>query len=160
MRHLPCGPQQLWADIATAANLSSRQRVDHSQRRKVCGADMVHSYLKIQVSKTMAPKEQKALVIPYNGADFVVQSVTVPSPAPGEILVRVDATALNPADWKMKDLVPDMLQYPAVLGFDGAGVVEEVGEGVTSLTTGDRVYAFLLLPVSCVRDNEELTRLL
>ncbi|EIN12421.1 GroES-like protein [Punctularia strigosozonata HHB-11173 SS5] len=87
----------------------------------------------------MAPKEQKALVIPSKGADFVVQSVAVPSPGPGEILARVDATALNPVDWKIKDLYQDWIQYPGILGFDAAGVVEEVGEGVTNVKKGDKI---------------------
>ncbi|EIN12420.1 GroES-like protein [Punctularia strigosozonata HHB-11173 SS5] len=94
----------------------------------------------------MAPKEQKALVLPSKGADLVVQSATVPSPGPGEILARVDATSLNPADWKFAFADPyrDLLQYPAILGFDAAGVVEEVGEGVTNLKKGDRATSFYL----------------
>lgn len=94
----------------------------------------------------MAPKEQKALVVPSKGANVVVQSVTVPSPGTGEILARVDATALNPADWKFASVDPyrDWLQYPAILGFDAAGVVEEVGAGVANLKKGDRMCALFI----------------
>ena len=66
-----------------------------------------------------------------------------PQPGKGEVLVRVAAAGLNPIDWKlrsgyMKEFMP--LQFPAILGYDFAGVVREVGEGVTKFAVGDRVF--------------------
>ena len=57
----------------------------------------------------------------------------------GEILVKVEATALNPLDWKIQAYGLIVEKYPAILGFDGAGTVVEVGEDVTSFAVGDRV---------------------
>lgn len=72
---------------------------------------------------------------------FGLGSSGIPSPEPGEILVEIQATALNPVDWKIQDhdfggIVKD---YPAVLGTDCAGTVRAVGEGVTRFAIGDRV---------------------
>ncbi|KAI0071612.1 GroES-like protein [Panus rudis PR-1116 ss-1] len=87
------------------------------------------------------PKQQKALRLVEKLGDFVVQTIDVPTPDAGEVLVRVESAALNPIDYKVKDLgwlVRDD-DYPAILGFDGAGVVVQVGEGVTRLKPGDKI---------------------
>jgi NADPH2:quinone reductase len=65
-----------------------------------------------------------------------------PTPGPGEVLVRVAYADVNPADWKCREgwLSQYMqLSFPFVLGFDGAGTVAAVGEGVTGFKPGDRV---------------------
>ncbi len=67
-----------------------------------------------------------------------------PKPGPGEVLVSVRATSINPVDWKMrsgaaKDHFP--VTFPGILGRDLAGVVRECGEGVTNFAVGDRVFA-------------------
>ncbi|EIN12423.1 GroES-like protein [Punctularia strigosozonata HHB-11173 SS5] len=88
----------------------------------------------------MAPSEQKALIISSKGGEFAVGNATVPSPGAGEVLARVDATALNPIDWKVqRGGYEDLIQYPGILGSDAAGVVEEVGESVTTLQKGDKI---------------------
>ena len=88
------------------------------------------------------PLRQKSLLLLSSQGDFAVQDTDVPTPARGEILVRVEATALNPADWKIVayNVGGVIRQYPAVLGSDAAGVVEAVGEGVRRVSVGDRVY--------------------
>ncbi|EIN12454.1 GroES-like protein [Punctularia strigosozonata HHB-11173 SS5] len=90
----------------------------------------------------MTPKTQKALFVVSEGGSFAVQTTTVPSPGPGEILAKVEATGLNPVDWKIKFLYHEWInwiQYPAILGIDGAGVVDAVGEGVSNLKIGDPI---------------------
>ena len=62
-----------------------------------------------------------------------------PVPSPGEILVEIRAAGLNPVDWKMEEF-KFVKKYPAVIGIDAAGVVKVVGEGVTTLAVGDKVY--------------------
>ncbi len=67
-----------------------------------------------------------------------------PRPGPGKVLVRVSAASINPVDYKMrsgeaKDRFP--VEFPAILGRDVAGIVREVGEGVTTFVPGDRVMA-------------------
>lgn len=87
----------------------------------------------------MAPLTQKALILDEKFGKLVVNTIPVSKPGPGEILVKVHATALNPVDWKVHRygiLVPT---FPAILGTDISGDVEDVGEGVTDFERGDRV---------------------
>ncbi|KZT68002.1 GroES-like protein [Daedalea quercina L-15889] len=85
-------------------------------------------------------ESQKALVLPAKHADFVVRSVPVPKPGPSELLVKIHAVALNPADWKIQKLGYIIREYPGIAGFDIAGVVEKLGEGVEGLSLGDRIF--------------------
>ncbi|MBT3166648.1 NADP-dependent oxidoreductase [Streptomyces sp. Vc74B-19] len=66
-----------------------------------------------------------------------------PHAGPGEIRVAVRAAGVNPVDWRiregqMRPALPASL--PAGVGLDAAGVVDEVGEGVTDVSIGDRVF--------------------
>lgn len=88
----------------------------------------------------------KALVLTrYGGPDASqLQNIARPSPAAGEVLVRVMAAGLNPVDFKtregkLKIILPYTL--PTVMGNELAGVVEEVGKGVSGFAVGDRVFA-------------------
>lgn len=74
---------------------------------------------------------------------FETADIPVPQVLPNHVLIRVAATSVNPVDCKIRqgavaDIAPDL---PAVLHGDVAGVVEEVGEGVTAFQPGDEVYA-------------------
>lgn len=69
-----------------------------------------------------------------------VSSVSLGPLAAGEILVSNKAVALNPTDWKHRDFVSPVKSF---LGCDFAGVVSEVGAGVTHLKVGDRVAGFV-----------------
>jgi NADPH:quinone reductase-like Zn-dependent oxidoreductase len=84
-----------------------------------------------------------------------------PKAGPGEVLVRVHAASINPVDWKMrsgaaKERFP--VTFPGILGRDLAGIVREVGEGVTAFKPGDRVFALALATYAelCVVKAEEL----
>lgn len=67
-----------------------------------------------------------------------VVDLTVPTPGEGQILIRHEAIGLNFIDtYQRSGLYP--MKLPAVLGLEGAGVVEKVGEGVTRFSAGDRV---------------------
>ena len=83
--------------------------------------------------------EQKALYLTSKQGPFEVSAAPIPKPGPGEVLYKVQAAALNPVDWKIAAFGFLVEKFPAVLGGDGAGIVEEVGEGVTNLKKGDRV---------------------
>jgi len=89
------------------------------------------------------PQVQKALVVPECSAAFDLQNVPVPRPKSGELLVRVKAAALNPADWKIQKHDPFSLKYPSVFGLDFAGEVVEAGENTLDFAVGDRVYVSL-----------------
>lgn len=76
-----------------------------------------------------------------------VRSREVPTPGPGEVLVRVTAAGLNPVDWKLAE-VPGLAElfgvhFPTGYGNDFAGVVEALGEGVEVWGVGDRVFGGL-----------------
>ncbi|KAG6827874.1 hypothetical protein H0H92_010143 [Tricholoma furcatifolium] len=84
---------------------------------------------------------QKALLLESKQGKFVTGSRNIPKPGPGELLVKVHATGLNPVDWKIQKYGAFITEFPAVLGTDVAGEVEALGEGVTSFKKGDRVFA-------------------
>ncbi len=72
-----------------------------------------------------------------------------PAPAPTEILVRVEAAGVNPVDWKTRaggGFLQAFGEPPWVVGWDVAGIVEEVGFGVTRFEAGDRVYGMPWFP--------------
>ncbi|PSR72330.1 hypothetical protein PHLCEN_2v11778 [Hermanssonia centrifuga] len=83
--------------------------------------------------------QQKSLLLLEKQGSFAVQNTDIPKPGPGELLVEIHATALNPVDWKIQVYGYFIQDFPAVLGTDAAGVVKELGEGVTSFAIGDKV---------------------
>lgn len=85
------------------------------------------------------PAEQQALVLPAKYADFVIQSVPVPKPGRGQLLVKIHSVALNPVDWKIQKNGIIVHQFPAILGTDIAGTVEALGNGAHTFSVGDRV---------------------
>ena len=90
--------------------------------------------------------EQKALyLIDAPNGDWVVRPKDIQKPGAGELLVKIHSTALNPVDWKIRAYRFYITEYPTILGTDAAGVVEEVGEGVTNFVKGDKVYVGILM---------------
>jgi NADPH2:quinone reductase len=69
------------------------------------------------------------------GPKVEIHDVPIPTPGPGEVLVKVEYSGSNPKDWKVFDLMPSNQ------GNDFAGFIEAVGEGVTEFHVGDRVAA-------------------
>lgn len=64
-----------------------------------------------------------------------------PSPGPGEVLVRLAASGVNPSDWKTRRGSTRPMAFPRVVPHsDGAGTIEAVGEGVDRGRTGERVW--------------------
>jgi aryl-alcohol dehydrogenase len=79
-----------------------------------------------------------AAVLSANHEPFVLEEVEVESPRRGEVLVRIVATGLCHTDLSAREgLIPFPL--PGVLGHEGAGVIEEVGDGVSDLEPGEHV---------------------
>ena len=91
--------------------------------------------------------KQRALLLDKPKGTFTVGLVDVPEPGPGEVQIRIHVAALNPADWIVADLGIILTEWPAILGYDAAGVVTKLGEGVTHLSAGDRVY----VQTACLR---------
>jgi NADPH2:quinone reductase len=89
----------------------------------------------------------RAMVIDRFGGPEVLREAELPrpEPGPGELLVRVACAGVNPADWKTREgWLSQFFQYrfPFVLGFDLAGTVVKVGEGVDAALVGRRVVAY------------------
>jgi len=94
----------------------------------------------------------KAIAINEFGGPDKLQLIDLPVPEvkEGEILVQVKAAGVNPVDWKirqgyLKDLFTH--EFPVILGWDAAGVVKEVGNGVTRFKQGDEIFAYCRKPI-------------
>jgi S-(hydroxymethyl)glutathione dehydrogenase/alcohol dehydrogenase len=81
----------------------------------------------------------RAAVLEEFGQPLVVQELELAEPAAGEVLVRVQACGVCHTDMYTASGVDPSGYAPTVLGHEGAGVVEAVGEGVGSLAVGDHV---------------------
>ncbi|MGO4763687.1 zinc-dependent alcohol dehydrogenase family protein [Cupriavidus sp. 2KB_3] len=83
-----------------------------------------------------------ALVLRSHNSPFVRATVARPVPGPGQVLVRIKASGVNPLDLKIKSGHAAHAKHPlpAILGMDLAGVVEEVGSECTGFKPGDEVY--------------------
>jgi len=81
----------------------------------------------------------RAAVATAAGKPLSIETVEVEPPRPGEVLVEIKATGLCHTDaFTLSGADPEGL-FPAILGHEGAGVVVEIGQGVTSLKPGDHV---------------------
>src|SRR5579863_969057 len=88
----------------------------------------------------------KAVVVRQYGGPEVLKFEDYPDPVagPGEVLVRVAATSVNPIDYKRragltKDFYP--LKFPGLIGVDISGTVVKIGPGVDGFSVGDQVFA-------------------
>jgi len=80
----------------------------------------------------------------YGGPEVLkVVETDKPHAGPGQIRIAVRTVGVNPAEWKVRagyfrEFMP--VTFPAGVGFEAAGIVDEVGEGVTDVTVGDAVF--------------------
>lgn len=75
---------------------------------------------------------------------LIIDEVAIPSISTDEVLVKIIASSINPLDWllrsgELKDLIP--ISFPHTLGWDFAGIVEQVGADVTEYSIGDAVFS-------------------
>lgn len=81
----------------------------------------------------------------YGGPEVLeIAEVDEPHPGPGKVRIRVHAAGVNAADWKLREgmWAKGPLTAPHGVGLDAAGVVDELGEGVTDVHVGARVFGF------------------
>lgn len=95
----------------------------------------------------------KAISIEKAGGPEIlkVSEIEKPSATENEVLIKVKAIGINPVDYKVRmiEAVLNMIcgeGYPAILGWDVAGEVEAVGEGVTKFSAGDKVFGMVNFP--------------
>ena len=85
----------------------------------------------------------RAMQLVERGQPLALREVETPAPGPGEVRVRVAACGLNFGDTLIvKGTYQEKPDLPATLGMEMAGTVDAVGEGVTSLSVGQRVAAY------------------
>ncbi|ADU51199.1 Alcohol dehydrogenase zinc-binding domain protein [Thermaerobacter marianensis DSM 12885] len=90
----------------------------------------------------MAETMKAMFIRSFGGPEvFEERQVPVPEPGPGEVLVEVHATSVNPVDYKIRrNGTWAGVRPPAIIGYDVSGVVAAVGPGVTDFKPGDEVY--------------------
>jgi S-(hydroxymethyl)glutathione dehydrogenase/alcohol dehydrogenase len=87
-------------------------------------------------------KSRAAICIEPN-RPLEIDEIEVAGPGPDEVMIQIKATGLCHTDYHLIDGSMPVYPYPIILGHEGAGVVVEIGSGVTSVAVGDHV-----LPVS------------
>lgn len=77
------------------------------------------------------------------GGPEVLEIVELPDPhpGPGQVRIAVRAAGVNPSDWKKRRGLMDE-ELPQTLGYEAAGIVDELGEGARGVAVGDRVFGF------------------
>jgi len=75
------------------------------------------------------------------GGPEVLEIVDLPDPhpGPGQVRIAVRAAGVNPSDWKKREGLMDP-ELPQTMGYEAAGIVDELGEGVADVAVGDRVF--------------------
>src|ERR671920_148211 len=87
-----------------------------------------------------------AITLESFDSDPTLQEIPTPQIAPNEVLVRVQASSVNPVDGAIAaGMLKDMVEheFPVVLGRDFSGVVEQAGSDVSDLSEGDEVFGFI-----------------
>ncbi|MEL9991892.1 MAG: alcohol dehydrogenase catalytic domain-containing protein [Thermoproteus sp.] len=94
------------------------------------------------------------------GKPLVIEEVPKPSPGPGEALVRITAAGICHTELHFLDGILNLGVVPITLGHEMAGIVEEVGPGVTDVKPGDRVIVYYYVGCGkcrfCLRGEENL----
>jgi NADPH:quinone reductase len=89
----------------------------------------------------------RAVTVTEYGAAPAIADIPTPEPGPGQVLIKLRAAGMNPMDRTLAsgDWRPMPATFPMVLGADGAGVVEQLGQGTSSFSVGDDLFGQLLI---------------
>jgi Zn-dependent alcohol dehydrogenase len=101
------------------------------------------------------PRTATAAVLRASGKSFEIDQVEIEKPRPDEVLVRIEAVGVCHSDLVVAGMAQPQ-QLPMVLGHEGAGLIEAIGEKVTDLRLGDRVllsYAWCGQCPNCQRNR-------
>ena len=92
----------------------------------------------------------RAITVTEYGATPAIAEMPTPEPGPGQVLLKMRAAGMNPMDRTLAsgDWRPMPATFPMVLGADGAGVIEKLGEGTSRFSVGDDLlYQLLIAPL-------------
>lgn len=94
----------------------------------------------------------RAVVLEKFGGPEVLQykDIAIPTMGPGQVLVKVHASGVNPADWKMREgyLAQAFThQFPVVPGWEMAGTIEDIDDKSSGFAIGDKIYCYNRLEV-------------
>jgi NADPH:quinone reductase len=89
----------------------------------------------------------RAVTVNEYGGSPLVAELPTPQPGPWQVLIRMQAAGMNPMDGQLAsgDWKPAPATFPMVLGADGAGVVEGLGEGSSRYSIGEQLFGQLLV---------------
>jgi NADPH:quinone reductase-like Zn-dependent oxidoreductase len=100
----------------------------------------------MQAIREAGSKTMRAITLESFDGGPTLQDIPSPQAEPGEVLVRVSASSVNPIDnaivsGMLKDMVEH--EFPVLLGRDFAGVVERAGSDVSGISEGQEVFGFI-----------------
>ena len=87
----------------------------------------------------IAVAPMKVAQVPRAGADFEIVEREIPKPGPGQVLIKVQACGVCHSDALTKEGQWPGIEYPRVPGHEVAGIIDELGEGVSAWKKGQRV---------------------
>ncbi|KAK0637048.1 putative quinone oxidoreductase [Bombardia bombarda] len=114
--------------------------------RSIKPIDLLHRYsqssprLQLQQTAAMSINQFQAV---QKGGPFRLVQAPLPKPGPNEVCIRPKVVAINAIDYKNLKFGATVSEWPNVLGIEGAGTVESVGQGVTRFKAGDEVFTWL-----------------
>lgn len=90
----------------------------------------------------------RAVTVNHFGESPAVVDIPTPVAGPGQVLIKLAAASMNPMDAKLAsgEWRPAPVKFPMILGVDGAGTVEAIGEGTTRFSPGEKVFGQLFVP--------------
>src|ERR1700694_4624188 len=90
----------------------------------------------------------RAVTVSEYGGAPALTDMPDPHPGPGEVLIKIQASGINPMDRNLANgamKATTAASFPFILGSDMAGVVQAVGEGATKFASGEAVFGHLVI---------------
>ncbi len=79
----------------------------------------------------------------YGGPEVLtLTDVEPPHAGPGQVRILVRGSGVNPSDWKRRQGLFEEVAFPAGVGVEASGIVDEIGQGVSGVAIGDAVFGF------------------
>ncbi|CAJ2511156.1 Uu.00g067810.m01.CDS01 [Anthostomella pinea] len=86
------------------------------------------------------PETFKAALVTKSGAENTITDRSLPPLETGEVGIKITATAINPVDWKLREISGFLKEFPLIFGTDAAGEIAALGPGVSYFAVGDCVF--------------------